>query len=456
MPNLSFSGGAERLIVDAAIGLQDLGHAVTIYTSYFNKSHAFSECVDGRLKVRVFGDGLFPRNFSGRFTILCAILRQLHLVTTLIRTKEGESYDAFVVDQLSFCVPILRQYLPQARILFYGHFPDKYLADHSSLVKKMYRVPFDAIEQWSTGCADVIVVNSRFTQSMFRKAFPKIKSELGVVYPCVNTKGFESVEPSPFTPKSFVLSLNRFERKKNIDLVIKAFAAAAKSISEEEKEKSQVSPKLIVAGGYDFKVEENQQYMAELQTLCNSLHLSHATIWPNDGLSAYATPAIQSKSTAVIFVPSVSDNMKKSLLKDAALLAYTPTNEHFGIVPLEAMLAGTPTIACNTGGPLETITSETGWHRAPTPELWAPVIRHALFELSSEEKQRYVVNCKKRVMDRFSEIEMAHEFQKYLQIAVSTKRKQEYGFKLLEALLISLVVVFFLLLGVLFKNLVPR
>lgn len=40
-------GGAERLIIDAAVGLQDLGHNVTIFTSYCDPGHAFEETQDG-------------------------------------------------------------------------------------------------------------------------------------------------------------------------------------------------------------------------------------------------------------------------------------------------------------------------------------------------------------------------------------------------------------------------
>lgn len=42
-------GGAERLIIDAAVGLQNLGHRVTIFTSHCDPKHCFEEARDGRV-----------------------------------------------------------------------------------------------------------------------------------------------------------------------------------------------------------------------------------------------------------------------------------------------------------------------------------------------------------------------------------------------------------------------
>lgn len=39
-------GGAERLIVDAAVGLQDRGHSVRIFTNQYSRSHCFQETLD--------------------------------------------------------------------------------------------------------------------------------------------------------------------------------------------------------------------------------------------------------------------------------------------------------------------------------------------------------------------------------------------------------------------------
>ena len=51
-------GGAERLIVDAAVGLQRLGHDVTIYTSHHPHHHCFEETLPkaqgGVLQVEVW------------------------------------------------------------------------------------------------------------------------------------------------------------------------------------------------------------------------------------------------------------------------------------------------------------------------------------------------------------------------------------------------------------------
>lgn len=40
-------GGAERLVIDAAVGLQNLGHKVVVFTSHCDPSHCFDEARDG-------------------------------------------------------------------------------------------------------------------------------------------------------------------------------------------------------------------------------------------------------------------------------------------------------------------------------------------------------------------------------------------------------------------------
>lgn len=44
---LYFAGGAERLIVDAAMELASIGHSVHIFTSHHDKNRCFEETVSG-------------------------------------------------------------------------------------------------------------------------------------------------------------------------------------------------------------------------------------------------------------------------------------------------------------------------------------------------------------------------------------------------------------------------
>ena len=112
----------------------------------------------------------------------------------------------------------------------------------------------------------------------------------------------------------------------------------------------------------------------------------------------------------VLFLLSVPSQLKSSLLNTAKLLIYTPSNEHFGIVPLEAMLVGVPVLAANSGGPLETVTDpETGWLRsADKVEQWTDVIRQVLYEMPDSQLQQVGEKCKDRVKAEFSETKMAY------------------------------------------------
>ncbi|KAI9669478.1 MAG: Alpha-1,3-mannosyltransferase-like protein [Trizodia sp. TS-e1964] len=440
-------GGAERLVIDAAVGLQDLGHSVTIFTSHCDPKHCFDEARNGKLEVRVRGNSVFPANFHGRFSILCAILRQLHLVTEILWSGELSKLQptTFFVDQLSACIPLLRISHGHARILFYCHFPDKLLASRQTLLKTLYRIPFDWIEAFTTGLSDLLVVNSEFTASVFRVAFPMMaKRKLRVVYPCVNTKADGAAESKSgdivFEPgnklwknKKIILSINRFERKKNIELAINAYA----ELSPEKRS----GVRLVLAGGYDNRVHENVSYHTELSQLAASLGLKSATT--KTIVSALNVPT----DTDVLFLLSIPAALKNALLRSARLLVYTPSNEHFGIVPLEAMLAGVPVLAATTGGPLETVVDgQTGWLRdASDPSKWSEIMQYVLHTMSENQLKTMSLAGQVRVRENFSEQKMAQSLSALMEQMRWYKRRR--WFRAPAFVLFSIVGVFSVVLA---------
>lgn len=117
-------------------------------------------------------------------------------------------------------------------MLFYCHYPDLLLArGREGWWKRAYRAPFDKLEGWSMGFAQAVAVNSEFTKGVVRETWPGLEGrvELRVVHPCVAidevpAKG-DVEEIVEWREEKMVLSINRFERKKDVALAIKAFAA---------------------------------------------------------------------------------------------------------------------------------------------------------------------------------------------------------------------------------------
>jgi alpha-1,3/alpha-1,6-mannosyltransferase len=166
-------GGAERLVVDAAVELAQQGHAVDMYTAYYDPDRCFDETRSGRFAVITAGSW-FPRHILGRCVALCAIIRcTLAALYLALRVWSGNipDYDVIIVDQVAAVVPLLKMLLPGMRVLFYCHFPDLLLSSHASLLKSLYRMPLDYLEQSATGAADLILVNSNFTAGVFGQTF---------------------------------------------------------------------------------------------------------------------------------------------------------------------------------------------------------------------------------------------------------------------------------------------
>ncbi|GMH44119.1 hypothetical protein BSKO_12053 [Bryopsis sp. KO-2023] len=374
-------GGAERLVIDAAVELSCHGHDVTIYTAHHDPHRCFSETIDGTLKpIQVRGDWI-PRNAFGRFHALFAYLRCLYVAVVMCVESwgfggdKGIGYDIVFVDQVSAMLLVFWLLCRDSKRFFYGHFPDLLLSKPGGCLKKLYRMPIDWLEEASMGFADVVSVNSNFTKEVFGRTFSMLNRK-GIVpevlYPAVRLPSASEIENSEAQWKAELpedlshfcsdekypvtfLSINRFERKKEIGLALEAMSALTKLRANSGGSMSDCN--IVIAGGYDSRLTENREHLQELRNKASHLGIAER----------------------VRFVTSFTDRQKLLLLAMCDAVVYTPPNEHFGIVPIEAMGFGRIVIACGSGGPKESVVDgETGLLCAAKGESFALAMKKVL------------------------------------------------------------------------------
>ena len=297
-----------------------------------------------------------------------------------------------------------------------------------------------------TDYADKILVNSEFTSRQFVKSFYRLRRQPRVLYPGVDVSelnptavskslsalkesaGSDRMKTTVFdvcsaTDRPTLFSINRFEAKKNLALAIDAFALAQKEYAARGTGKPL---RLVLAGGYDRRVHDNIDTLNELQRQARDAGLSFVTLSFN--AQTFEPPVSPPTSAelaqaSVIFLPSLPGPLLHALLLNSStrMLLYTPTDEHFGIVPIEAMACGVPVLAANSGGPMETVvdlgldadakpTDEkgTGLLRHPSAPIWSVSIL-ALLDL---DREPIAAAARERVSALFSRTTMAENLEK--------------------------------------------
>ena len=223
----------------------------------------------------------------------------------------------------------------------------------SKYLQSQYRTPLAMLDYAGALAASATFVNSEFTRGVAADEWPLLAPWLEVLHPVAHAPAQRPVGRAlrlgrAALARPVFLSVNRFERRKRLAVAIEALAQVG-------RERAQ----LVLAGGFDPQNRENHEHVAELEALCASKKLE-LTVHRVNGRDPADEP--WRLDADVVLVTSFNDAQRAQLLERCVALVYTPVREHFGITPLEAMMASRPVIACASGGPLETVVEgETGW-----------------------------------------------------------------------------------------------
>jgi glycosyltransferase involved in cell wall biosynthesis len=148
-----------------------------------------------------------------------------------------------------------------------------------------------------------------------------------------------------------VVYLGQLIPRKRVDVLIRAFATLARP-----------EARLVIVG-------PDMGSGPELRELVRRLHLNHT----------------------VTFLDTLAGQARLAALADADVVAYASEDEVLGLVPLEALLCGTPVVVGNDCGSGETIAKVTGGRVVPVGD--APALARALGEILDGQVRWRGVAC---------------------------------------------------------------
>ncbi|MBK9713255.1 MAG: glycosyltransferase family 4 protein [Kouleothrix sp.] len=205
--------------------------------------------------------------------------------------------------------------------------------------------------------ADTVTACSYYLLDKAARLEPSVASKARVIYNGIEPGRFRDTTPYRH-PRPYILAVGRLTYKKGFDMLLEAFRACASPCDEVD---------LILAG----EGEERPALQKQIQRL---------------GLEA-----------RVHLIGRVSPEELVKLLNGCLFVAVPSREEPFGIVALEALVAGRPILATRVGGLVEFVSGPGTWLVDPGVSAIQQGLIHLL-----EQAPIQVESLSDRAVDRFS------------------------------------------------------
>jgi glycosyltransferase involved in cell wall biosynthesis len=331
-PWLYLTSGAERTAYQYA---QRSRHDIVLFTNRYDRDSTFPAFRD--LSVVELDPVPVRRTPAAFARAVWTVLGQrlpLDGFDVLVVISEG------IGDLLLFrnnTQPAVCLSLTPLRIAFDDHYAARFLATQPAYRAALIRAgaaAFRVADRIACRRYRRFIANGEETRRRLIRGGLASPSQIEILNPAIT---FHPSERS-MTFEPFFLIAGRIMWTKNIELGIDAFRRFG------ERNPEYAGWRLVIAGIVDRKSEP---YLEKLHGLAGS-------------------------DNRISFMRNPSDAELQRLYATCYSVLYTPFNEDFGLIPLEAMAFGKPTIAVNRGGPLEVIGDEQdGLLRSPDPDSFA-------------------------------------------------------------------------------------
>ncbi|MDD3006433.1 MAG: glycosyltransferase [Candidatus Pacebacteria bacterium] len=324
-------GGAERVL--------------EAFCEIFPNAPIFTMVYDEKLTNGAFKDRRIHTSFLQKIPFISSHHRAYPLLMPIaIESFDLNDFDVVLSDSNSYAKGVLTG--TDTLHITYCHTPMRYAWDdchrhmrefeYSKFTRKFLPFGISYLRLWdkiSADRPDKYIANSKFVSSRIKKYYAKDST---VIYPPVNLDGFHIAEKT----ENYYLAVGRALPYKRFDIVIKAFNKLK-------------FPLKIIGKGPEM---ENLKKMAK----DNIEFLGYLN---DEEASRY-----YAKCRALIF----------------------PSEEDFGITPLEAMASGRPVIAYRGGGALETVVEDVSgvFFDRQTPEAIVKTVENFQSEKFDPRKIR--------------------------------------------------------------------